>query len=140
MFVPFLLLWTFFLSENIVLHCKVCKAHPKVASGSSFIQGCSTFKSETLEKHLKSSAHCKAMLAENATRNPEETPIAAGIARMSAEMGEHLRVLFRTAFYIAKEEKPFSDFPGLCQLQALNGVNIQQQYVNDKACRTLLVP
>ena len=66
-------------------------------------------------------------------------PIAAGIARMSAEIGEHLRVLFGIAFYMAKEEKPFSDFPGVCQLQVLNGVNRAAVCQQGMAARTLLL-
>ena len=40
--------------------------------------------------------------------------------------------LFNTAYYIAKNERPFSDFNQLCTLQVKNGVTLGETYLNDK--------
>ena len=39
-----------------------------------------------------------------------------------------------TAYFIAKEELPFSKFPGLINLQKKNGLQISSTYANDKSC------
>ena len=40
---------------------------------------------------------------------------------------------FLTAYYLAKNEKPFSDFPELLDLQVLNGLDVQKGYRTDRA-------
>ena len=40
--------------------------------------------------------------------------------------------LFNTAYYIAKNERPFSDFNQSCTLQVKNGVTLGETYLNDK--------
>ena len=42
-----------------------------------------------------------------------------------------LRKLFRTAYYVAKEEIAFAKFPGLCKLQIANGIDLSNTYMND---------
>ena len=39
-----------------------------------------------------------------------------------------MKVLFRTAFYVAKKAKPFSEFPDLLKLQCVYGVKIGKRY------------
>lgn len=46
--------------------------------------------------------------------------------------------LFNTAYYIAKNERPFSDFNQLCTLQVKNGVTLAETYLNDKCCREFI--
>lgn len=41
--------------------------------------------------------------------------------------------LFRTSYYIAKNERPFTDFTELINLQCMNGLNFGETYHNDKA-------
>ena len=46
--------------------------------------------------------------------------------------------LFNTALYIVKQERPFSDFEGLINLQKTNGVKFEDGKCNDKACATFI--
>jgi len=46
--------------------------------------------------------------------------------------------LFRTAYFLAKKERPFSDFPELLQLQNLNGLNLGKTYNNDKSAKVFI--
>lgn len=41
--------------------------------------------------------------------------------------------LFRTAYYLVKNERPFTDFKDLLQLQKSNGLEIGETYITDKA-------
>lgn len=43
-----------------------------------------------------------------------------------------------TAYFIAKEELPFSKFPGLINLQKKNGLQISSTYANDKSCAEMV--
>ena len=38
---------------------------------------------------------------------------------------------FSTAYYLAKNENPFHDFPELLDLQELNGLHVQKGYRTD---------
>ncbi len=42
--------------------------------------------------------------------------------------------VFHTSYYIAKREKPFSDFPDLVDLNTRTGGNMPQWYKSDKGC------
>ena len=48
-----------------------------------------------------------------------------------------LKELFNTVYYILKEEKPFSDLPGLLTLQIKNKSALSRllSYKSDQACR-----
>lgn len=43
-------------------------------------------------------------------------------------------IKMRTAYFIAKEELPFSKFNGLIALQKKNGLQLTSTYANDKTC------
>lgn len=47
---------------------------------------------------------------------------------------EKMKFLFHTAYYIAKRNRPFSDFPDLCNLQKKNGVDLGSTYLNNMQC------
>ena len=51
---------------------------------------------------------------------------------------EKMQALFRTAYYLAHNECPFTDFPGLLELQYLNSVKVGETYRNDKAAATFV--
>ena len=43
-------------------------------------------------------------------------------------------IKLNTAYFVAKEELPFSKFEGLLSLQRKNGVSINLTYANEKSC------
>ena len=47
-------------------------------------------------------------------------------------------VKMTTAYFIAKEELPFSKFQGLINLQKKNGLEISSTYANDKSCAEMV--
>ena len=52
----------------------------------------------------------------------DETPFEKGLNRLGSHAKKSLVIEFNTAYYAAKNEKPFSDFPNLLELQEKNGV------------------
>ena len=46
-----------------------------------------------------------------------------------------MSILFRNAFYLAKQGRPFTDFKDLVALQVANGLDIPPSYCNDKQAR-----
>ena len=49
-------------------------------------------------------------------------------------------VKMTTAYFIAKEELPFSKFQGLIDLQKKNGLERSSTYANDKSCAEMVCP
>ena len=65
----------------------------------------------------------------------QHTPVGKAIKNMCAEDKNACRVLFNSAYYLAKQERPFSDFPNLLKLQEKNKMpGIKACYRNDRAC------
>ena len=52
---------------------------------------------------------------------------------MHKETRQVMKNHFLTAYYLAKNEKHFSDFPELLDLQELNGLDVQKGYRMDRA-------
>ena len=53
---------------------------------------------------------------------------------MQAQDRKEMEIKLNTAYFVAKEELPFSKFEGLLSLQRKNGVSINLMYVNEKSC------
>ena len=99
-------------------------------------------KKDSVKKHLASDLHLTALDLENkaklgATSYNEQvlnqTPIGQGLMKMADKEKEVLMVCFNTAYYLVKQERPFSDYKDLLNLQFKNGVKEFQSYLNDRA-------
>lgn len=49
-----------------------------------------------------------------------------------------MSVKMNTAYFVAKEELPFTMFPGLLQLQQKNGIQMTNTYSNDTKCAEMV--
>ena len=62
------------------------------------------------------------------------SPIRSAFKRMHEKDKKNLRTKFNTAYYLAKRERPFSDYPSLLELQTKNHVpDFGSSYLNDRA-------
>jgi hypothetical protein len=52
--------------------------------------------------------------------------------KMDKHIFEHLKILFSVAYYTAKNNKPFSDFENLLELNAKLCVEVREEYSNKK--------
>lgn len=58
--------------------------------------------------------------------------------KMEESMLRNMEKLFRTAYYLAIHECPFTDFPKLINLQIINGISLGQTYNNDNAAKEFI--
>ena len=125
--------------ERNVMICKYCEQFDKQKQ-SSLSQGSSTFKVETLRKHEVSEIHLSCQKAYAASLSPAgSTPIEKGFQKMDEIELERRKKQFTTAFFVAKEERPLTDFPKLLELQKANsGEDLTQHYGNNKQCKTFV--
>jgi len=72
-------------------------------------------------EHSKSSAHIS---AETISREKEEERMKKLAEKMSAHDEDLTCKSFRTAYHLAKRNRPFSDYQSLLELQELNGANV----------------
>ena len=113
--------WIIYDDEKGVIICATGK--------SEFVKGCKTFKRETLKKHSENFTHMRACDSYLAKQKAEEDrPIFKSFIRMSNKCDEEQRkdvaMKMNTAYFIAKEELPFTKFPNLLDLQRKNGLQI----------------
>ena len=108
----------------------------------SQIKGSKNPSSDAVKKHVTSEIHKRAVdLALKKELGPKEyvenirqnTAIGKSITRMHKKTRKLRKNYFSTAYYLAKNEKPFSDFPELLDLQELNGLDVQKGYRTDRA-------
>ena len=121
--------------------CKTCKLFAPPNMSSNFITGNSTVKRESVNFHVKSSMHDRAVSAKAAHGRKlknEPSDIEKGFKKMDLSTSLKMTKLFRTAYYIAQSERPFSDFPALVELQDMNGLSLGDTYHTDKAARNFV--
>ena len=133
--------WVEFNDEKKEMFCVVCRKHPTVADRESRlflgINGSSSsgFRRDTLVSHNISRCHVFCVQREKYQARPEEAPLTRISRKIDNESQERLEKLFNTAHFVAKEKIALAKFPGLCDLQEKNGINIGQHYRNAPACK-----
>lgn len=95
--------------------CSVCIQVPKVAGNTQFITGCKSEKKETFQIHAKSNSHLHAHTALLSQQKPvRETMLVQSFSKATKDLDERDRkevaVKMTTAYFVAKEELPFSKF------------------------------
>ena len=123
--------------ETKSMNCECCSRYPRNAGNTKFADtaGSSMFKHNTLVKHNLSLKHrvCRDMLI-----NEKATPLPVAFRRQeavnhSADEAEMI-LKFNTAYFVAKEELPFTKFKSHLDLQRKNGLKCNDTYNNDTAC------
>ena len=131
--------WLLFDSDLNMMYCNVCKQYDKSQKANSFREGTSSFRKQNVDAHEQSDLHRRAIDSKRVMEKPaNERPMEKLTTLMSQMEIEQMKILFRTAFYVAKKGKPFSDFPDLLKLQRANGVKISENYCNDKQAKTFI--
>ena len=135
--------WLTIRDEDQAFLCNVCCKAPDAAGKSQFLTGCTSIKKETMQKHAASSGHLHAQTVVIAKQKPvHETVIAQSLTKGRKDQEEKDRrevaVKMTTAYFLAKEELPFSKFQGLINLQKNNGLEIMTTYANDRTCAEMV--
>ena len=56
-----------------------------------------------------------------------------GILALHEKHHQRLNMLFNTAYGLAKKSRPFTDFQTVCRIQIKNGMELGDNYINNKA-------
>jgi len=107
--------WLTIREEDQAFLCSLCCKAPDVAGNTQFSTGCFSIKKDSMQKHAKSNGHLRAQTAVLAMQKPvRETVIAQSLGKGRKDEEERDRrevaVKMTTAYFIAKEELPFSKF------------------------------
>ena len=134
----------------VMLKCKLCmKYEERITSIKGFSQnwiiGTKSVKKDSLEKHIKGDPHLhaanlskKESMGASAFLNKiaKSSSIGHGLMKMADRDKEVLVNRFNSAYYLAKKERSYSDFPELIELQEKNGVMYRASYRNERAAAT----
>ena len=102
-----------------------------------WIDGSKSVKKDSIQKHLNGEAHKKANELEEKRqlgavgfneKVVKDTPIGRGLMKIGEKELETLRICFNSAYYLIKQERPFSDYANLITLQHKNGIKKFQSY------------
>ncbi|XP_057291390.1 zinc finger protein 862-like [Hydractinia symbiolongicarpus] len=133
------------------LRCQVCQRwESRIKNSTNFsrkwIAGSRSVTKDSVQKHTNSQQHKEAVELKKRSEMGAEvyaqsvlttTPIGSGLRKMAASDKKNLRVKFNTAYYVAKKERPFSDYPDLLKLQLKNNVpKFGESYKHERAAAT----
>lgn len=122
------------------MYCTFCQeAGAEIAGKTDFVTGCTSFKKETLSIHGRSHRHTRARDHVLGKQKPaSEGPLSAVFQKMRSQNDKdaqkEMTIKINTAYFVAKEELPFTKYKGLVQLQKKNGLEIGVTYANDTKC------
>ena len=120
------------------MYCKYClEVNEHADKNSSFYKGSDNFRIGVIRAHNKSKQHLRCADVYRSKRNPQN-PIEQGLRNMESAVQGKLMKLFNKAYFVAKEEMPFSSFKSLCELQIKNDVELGNTYFNDHACKNFI--
>ncbi|XP_078666292.1 zinc finger protein 862-like [Branchiostoma floridae x Branchiostoma belcheri] len=119
-----------------LMWCEACRKYNKSGKKNAFITGTTSMRLKVIESHEKSPGHVSAMNRFDMERVPiQERPMEKVVQKMEEKKLQQMINLFRTAFYVAKQGRPYTDFPELLRLQKCNGLDVGTAYWNDKEAR-----
>ena len=116
------------------MFCSYCKEFDKT-SRNKFISGCELMHLENVRSHEASNTHKTSHSAFlNSKKRPAEQPIVKALITMEKHNINLMKKLFTTVFFVAKNEKAYTDFAELTELQASNYGDyiLTKHYNNDK--------
>lgn len=102
--------WLVHESDADKMFCATCRENPHSDQSSSFVQGTASFRLENIKSHADSYQHQMCLTAARVAQDPQQQPLPRR---------HQFDNKFRTAYYIAKQEFPFSTYISLCELQTV---------------------
>ncbi|VDH95135.1 Hypothetical predicted protein [Mytilus galloprovincialis] len=123
---------------NGCMTCNICIEYEKTGT---FVTGCTNFRLETIRIHQNSEGHimntnkCKAKSVEKLDNTQTQSEAKRAVLMMNRAAFTKMTFLFRNAHYIAKSNRPYSDFVQLCLLDKAKGIDIGDTYITDKSCQ-----
>ncbi|XP_078610753.1 zinc finger protein 862-like [Branchiostoma floridae x Branchiostoma japonicum] len=126
--------------SKLIMWCEVCRRFDTGKKKNSFRKGTKSLRLPNITSHEASPAHVTACNKKDASMLAvQNRPMPMAVQRMEAKKVDQMSTLFRSAYYLAKQARPFSDFPMLMKLQRSNGLaTVGKTYLNDKEARVFV--
>ena len=119
------------------MFCSFCKEAAKtskdVGAQNSFVTGCQSLKLESIKLHQVSLNHQKSTKIIEGRTSVTATPAFKIICSLNKDILEKLEKMFRNCHAIAMNNRPFSDYVWLCDLDDMKGLSLGKTYRNEKA-------
>ena len=128
------------------MKCKICvQFKDKLASyrnfSAAFIEGSRNLRASAFKDHARSDMHRQAMLLfrkQSCTSVVEYAPIAKALCTLDASTEKRLRRKFEIAYFLCKENMPFTKMEVICQLEESHGVDLGLGYKTGRHVLCLL--
>lgn len=120
--------------------CTICREFPSLADQKSGLYtGQLVSRKDTLQTHEKSAKHASCQLKSDREKLKKTDTKFSGklektIQKYNEGQVDRLKMLFNTAYGVAKNRKPFSDYEFICSIQQKNGIDLGRDHLNRKAC------
>ncbi|XP_060553485.1 zinc finger protein 862-like [Ruditapes philippinarum] len=120
------------------MKCSYCNEYESKRQ-SLFVQGCKSYKIETIKLHEQSKSHLKCQACYHAKCVPASMSEAGKLVqKLNHENFKKMAILFRTAHALAIHNRPFTDFIWMCELDSVKNVNVGETYRNAAAAKTFI--
>ncbi|XP_060563884.1 uncharacterized protein LOC132723223 [Ruditapes philippinarum] len=120
------------------MKCSYCNEYESKRQ-SLFVQGCKSYKIETIKLHEQSKSHLKCQACYHAKCVPASMSEAGKLVqKLNDENFKKMAILFRTAHALAIHNRPFTDFIWMCELDSVKNVNVGETYRNEAAAKTFI--
>lgn len=120
--------------------CTICRQFPSNADTKcGLYTGMKVTRKDTLQTHEKSSKHMSCQLKSDREKLKKTHTVFTGaldktVFKYNKGQSERFKLLFNTAFAVAKNRKPFTDYELMCEVQKKNGLDLGNDHLNRKAC------
>ena len=119
--------------------CWVCRKYPSVANNHNKVfVGTNKWHINYPIRHANDVKHAncieKYLNEKHGTSQEIETGFQAATESVTTKRHVDTERLVRTAYMVVKEHLPFMKYTSMCKLQKLNGLELGENYLSDKAC------
>ncbi|XP_072030697.1 zinc finger protein 862-like [Amphiura filiformis] len=133
--------WLRYEENGGVMFCSVCREnkHKFADTQSSFVQGTSSMRLDSITSHERSSKHVKeydAHEASIASATSKLLPADKMLQKMNQDRVDQLFLKFRNVHAIAMHCRPFTDYIWMNELDGYKGLKIGPEYKSDKTAAT----
>ena len=126
--------WLVFDNDDKSMKCSFCTAFDTTGT---FVDGCTTFKKRTVEKHDESETHQRNAAKWHVKHSKPASSNVVSMMNKAAK--DKLKFLFANAHYVAKLGRPYTDYVKLCKLDQTNkSLEIGSTYITDKSCQNFI--
>lgn len=133
-------------SEGI-MYCSTCREYSDIADKKSpLFAGTSSFRIDTLKAHAKNTQHVKCEIKQKGLQKTviqrkvemQQSPMGKAVVKMSEKNMDKFKLLFNTAYAVAKKAKPFTEYELMIEIQSKNGLDFGDNYLTSNAAKRFI--